>query len=155
QMYEEALALAPEDYILRMNFEQFLEAGGYLEQALAESKRVCELAPNLPGSWFYTGILLVRQGRAGEAEEYFNRALGLRNDYAEPYNELGSLYAGQQKIEQAATCFKRATKANPAFAEAYVNLGFLEQSRQRTQQALPYYDKAAALQPEGAVDYFD
>jgi tetratricopeptide (TPR) repeat protein len=154
QMYEEALALAPEDYILHMNFEQFLEAGGNLAQALMESKRVCELAPNLSGSLFYTGILLVRQGRGSEAEEYFTRAIAIRNDYAEAWNELGLVYAGQQKTEQAADCFKRATKANPAFADAYVNLGFLEQSRQRTQQALPYYDKAAALQPEGAVDYF-
>jgi tetratricopeptide (TPR) repeat protein len=155
QVYEEALAQAPEDYILCMNFEQFLEAGGYLEQALVESKRVCELAPNLSGSWFYTGTLLARQGRAREAEEYFTRAVSLRNDYPEAWNELGLVYVGQQKNEQAATCFNRALKANPAFADAYVNLGFLEQLRQRTPEAIPYYDKAAALQPEGAVDYFD
>ena len=82
QMYEEALALAPEDNLLHGNFEQFLEASGNLAQAIAEAQRVCELVPHLPGPCYYAGTLLVRQGRIREAEEYFARAIAIKSDYA-------------------------------------------------------------------------
>ena len=78
QIYEQALALAPEDNLLHGNFEKFLEAGGNLTQAIAESQRVCELVPYLPGPYYYTGTLLVRQGRMREAQEYFARAVAIR-----------------------------------------------------------------------------
>jgi tetratricopeptide (TPR) repeat protein len=39
QIYEQALALAPNDYFLHGNYERFLEAGGYLTQAIIEAKR--------------------------------------------------------------------------------------------------------------------
>src|SRR5208282_5791885 len=39
QMYEQALALAPDDVLLQGNFEQFLEATGDLPGAIAEAKR--------------------------------------------------------------------------------------------------------------------
>src|ERR1039457_6263713 len=45
QIYEQALALAPEDNFLHGSFEKFLEAGGSLTQAITESQRVCALAP--------------------------------------------------------------------------------------------------------------
>ena len=38
-MYEQALALAPDDFHLHVNFESFLEKGGYLAQAIVEAKR--------------------------------------------------------------------------------------------------------------------
>ena len=74
QMYEQALALAPDDYFLHGNFERFLEKGGYLAQAIAEAKRCCELVPQLPGGYYYTGTLLVREGKITEAADYFSRA---------------------------------------------------------------------------------
>jgi len=155
QIYEEALALAPEDAILHGNFEKFLEAGGNLAQAVAESQHVCELAPYLPAPYFYTGTLLVRQGRTREAEECFARAVALRSDYAQAHNELGLIRAGQQEPVKAIACFSRALKADPTFANAYLNLGFLEQCQGNTDQALAHYDEAASLQPQGPADYFN
>ncbi len=64
QVYEQALALAPDDYLLHVNFEGFLEAGGYLPQAIVEAKRCCELVPQLPEAYYYIGTLLVREGTA-------------------------------------------------------------------------------------------
>ena len=97
QVYEQALALAPEDNLLHGSFEKFLEAGGDLKQAVAESERVCELVPYLPGPYCYTGKQLVRLGRIAEAEQYFGRALCIERDYAQAHNELGLIFAGQQK----------------------------------------------------------
>jgi tetratricopeptide (TPR) repeat protein len=154
-IYEEALALAPEDNFLHGSFEKFLEAGGELAQALTESRRVCDLVPYLPGPYYYTGTQLVRQGRLREAEGYFARAVALRNDYAQAHNELGLILAGQQKLPEANAAFNRARRADPNYADTYINLGLLEQCRGKTEQALAHYDKAARLQPQGPADYFD
>jgi tetratricopeptide (TPR) repeat protein len=155
QIYEQALALAPEDNLLHGNFEQFLEAGGNLAQAITEAQRVCELVPHLPGPYYYAGSMLIRQGRTREAEEYFARAVALRGDYVEAHNELGLLFAGQQKTAQATACFTRARRADPNFADAYLNLGFLEQRQGNLDRALAQYDEAARLQPQGPADYFN
>jgi tetratricopeptide (TPR) repeat protein len=155
QMYEEALAQSPEDTLLHGNFAQFLEAGGNLAQAVVESQRVCELTPHLPGSYCYTGTLLVRQGRTREAEECFTRAIALQNDYAPAHNELGLVFAGQQKTAEAFACFTRALKADPDNVGAYLNLGLLEHLQGKLERAMVHYEAAARIQPQGPPDYLN
>ena len=154
QIYEAALALAPQDDLLHGNYEKFLEAGGNLAHAVAESQRVCELAPYLPAPFYCTGTLLVRLGRIREAEECFMRAIALRSDYAPAHNELGLILAGQQQPAKAIAYFNRALGADPTLVDSYLNLGFLEQSQGKTDQAMAHYDEAARLQPQGPADYF-
>jgi tetratricopeptide (TPR) repeat protein len=155
QMYEQALALAPDDYFLHGNFQRFLEVGGYLAPAIAEAKRCCELVPQLPGGYYYVGTLLVREGRIIEAAEYFSRAIGIRSDYAEAQNGRGEILANQQKTTEAIYWFKRAIRANPNYVETYLNLGFLQQNQGEIDAAMANYQKAANLEPEGPADYFN
>ena len=154
QMYERALALAPDDYFLHGNFQRFLEKGGYLTQAIAEAKRCCELVPQLPGGFYYTGTLLVRAGKSAEAADYFSRALAINHDYAEALDALGAISANQQNPVAAAKWFKRAIRANPDYVETYINLGFLQQNQGENDSALASYQQAAGLEPEGPADYF-
>ncbi|HVU08058.1 MAG TPA: tetratricopeptide repeat protein [Verrucomicrobiae bacterium] len=155
QMYEQALALRPDDYFLHGNYEGFLEKGGYLSQAIIEARRCCELVPQLPGGYYYTGTLLVRAGRISEAKDYFARALAIRSDYAEALNAMGEILANQQKAAEAIKWFKRAIRANPNYVEAYLDLGFLEQNQGNVTAAGNNYEKAASLEPEGPADYFN
>ncbi|HTY85939.1 MAG TPA: tetratricopeptide repeat protein [Candidatus Acidoferrum sp.] len=153
-MYEQALASNPDDYFLHGNFQRFLEKGGYLAQAITEAKRCCELVPQLPGGYYYTGLLLVRAGQTAEASEYFSRALAIRSDYAEAQNEMGQILADRQKTSEAMAWFKRAIRSNPAYVESYLNLGFLQQGLGQNEAAMASYQKAAKLEPEGPSDYF-
>jgi tetratricopeptide (TPR) repeat protein len=155
QMYEQALALAPDDNSLHVNFEGFLEAAGDLAGAIREAKRSCELTPQNAGTFWYTGKLLVREGKASEAADYFSRALAVRPDYAEAQDAMGEILANQQKSAEALQWFKRAIRSNPGYAATYVNRGFLEQNQGETDAAMADYQKAANLQPEGPADYFN
>jgi tetratricopeptide (TPR) repeat protein len=155
EMYDQALALAPDDYFLHGNFERFLEKGGYLAPAIAEAKRCCELVPQLPGGYYYTGTLLVREGRITEAADYFSRAIGIHSDYAEAQDAMGEILANQQKNTEAIDWFKRAIRANPDYVETYLNLGFLQQNQGEIDAAMANYQKAANLEPEGPADYFN
>jgi tetratricopeptide (TPR) repeat protein len=155
QIYEQALASAPNDYFLHGNYERFLEAGGYLTQAIAEAKRCCELAPQLPGDYYYVGTLLVRVGQMAEATNYFLRTLAIRSDRADAQNALGEILANQQKPAEAMDWFKRAIRANPDYVETYINLGFLQQNQGENDAAMASYQQAASLEPEGPADYFN
>jgi tetratricopeptide (TPR) repeat protein len=155
QMYEQALALAPDDYFLHLNFERFLEAGGHLTQAITESKQCSEMFPELPGGFYYTGKLLVRDGKADEATNYFLRAITIQSDYAQAQCALGEVLANQQRPADAVSWFKRAIQSDPNYVEAYLALGFLEQNRGNMTAAMANYQKAADLEPDGPADYFN
>jgi tetratricopeptide (TPR) repeat protein len=155
QTYEQALALAPDDIFLHLNFVEFLEAGGYLAQAIAEARRCCELVPQLPGVYYHTATLLVRAGNITEAAEYFSRAIAIRNDYVEALNGMGEILANQQKTAGAVDWFKRAIRADPDYVETYLNLGFLQQYEGEVEAAMASYQQAANLEPEGPADYFN
>jgi tetratricopeptide (TPR) repeat protein len=154
QVYEAAVALSPDDYFLHGNFQRFLEAGGNLTRAIAEAKRCCELVPQLPGGYYYTGTLLVRAGKIDEAVEYFSRAVSVRGDYAEALTALGEIAANRQKNAEAADWFNRALRADPDNLQAWISLGFLLQNEGKLDAARENYAKAAGLQPEGPADYF-
>jgi len=155
QMYEQALALAPDDVLLHGDFEQFLEAEGDLPRAVAEAKRGCELLPQNAGTYYYTGNLLVREGKITEAADYFSSAIAIRNDYAEAQDAMGEILANQQKTAEAIHWFKRAIRSNPNYVETYLNLGFLQQNQGEINAAMANYQKAANLEPEGPADYFN
>ena len=155
QMYEQALALAPDDYFLHGNFQRFLEKRGYLKPTIAEAKRCCELMPQLPGGYYYVGKLLVRDENIPEAIDYFSRALAIRGDYVEAQNAMGEILANQQKPTEAVVWFKRAIRSNPGYVEAYINLGFLHQNQGENDAAMASYQQAADLEPEGPADYFN
>jgi len=154
QIYQQALALAPSDTFLRLNFVVFLEAEGYLAQAITEAKDCCALLPQIPGLYYTTATLLVRAGRTAEAAAYLSCAIALRRNYAEALDEMGEILANQQKTVQATYWFKRAIRANPNYVESYLDLGFLQEDQGQADAAMVNYQKAANLQPDGPADYF-
>ena len=153
-MYEQALALAPDDYFLHANFQRFLEKGGNLPRTITEAKRCCELVPWLPGGFYYTGTLLVRAGNTTEAADYFLRALAfrrLRGSAGRHGNNIGK----SAKIRRGRRLVQSRHPGNPDYVEAYLNLGFLQQNQGENDAALASYQQAASLEPEGPADYFN
>ena len=93
QLYEAALAAAPEDPLLRSRFAQYLEATGARPEAIAEFQRVCELLPGLEWPLYHLGDLMVRAGKINEAIECFERALAIRSDFTQARQELRRIQA--------------------------------------------------------------
>jgi len=93
------------------------------------------------------GVLLLEQGAAAQAGDYFSQALRLTPDHEKALNNMGlSLYA-QGRTAEALNYYQRAVKVNPGTIETYVNLGIALRSRRDFAQAAEVFQKALTLNP--------
>ncbi|HEY1876545.1 MAG TPA: tetratricopeptide repeat protein, partial [Rhizomicrobium sp.] len=84
------------------------------------------------------------------AVDGYRRALALKPDDADVYNNMGNALAAQDKPEDAVAAFRRALALRPGNAVAHNNLGNVQRSMGLWDDAEASFRKAAALQPEFA-----
>jgi tetratricopeptide (TPR) repeat protein len=152
--YEDALALAPDDYFVRENFAQFLDEAGDLADAPGQEQQVSDLLPQNPVTPCIIGRLYVRLSQTSEAEKSFLRSLDVRNDYVPALNEMGLILANQQKTAEAAGYFGRAAHIDSGSVDTYLDWGFMEQCEGESDQAMAHYQQAANIQPDGPAANF-
>jgi tetratricopeptide (TPR) repeat protein len=93
------------------------------------------------------GVLLLEQGAAAQARDYFEKALKLAPDHEKALNNMGlSLYA-QGRTAEALNYYERAVKVNPDNIETCVNRGIALRSRRDFTQAAEVFQKALTLNP--------
>ncbi len=73
--YRNAIGVAPDDWVLRENFAEVLEANGDTDLALAQWKEVMRLLPHDPQAYYHMGNLLDSVGRSEAALPFFRHAL--------------------------------------------------------------------------------
>lgn len=95
--------------------KKYSEARALLEPLLRR-------APNAPRVRLLNGILLTREGKAGEAAAIFQRLREERPEMFEPYNNLAVLYAGQGRFDEARDMLLAALQRR-LHPVAYANLG--------------------------------
>ncbi|MFQ5349642.1 MAG: tetratricopeptide repeat protein, partial [Thermoanaerobaculia bacterium] len=116
--FEGAVALAPDDPYLRLDFAGFLLQIGRRDRALEQATEARRLAPQNPDtlSVFARAQLAVADGdpaameRAREAYEELRR---LRPEDLQGLIALGRMYLGAGQTEDAATVFKEALALRP------------------------------------------
>jgi len=77
QMYEEAIARSPEDWVLRENFATLLQDFNEPIRAGAEWRKVVELLPLYAEGHFMYGLILASRGRRSDAAAQFRETLRL------------------------------------------------------------------------------
>lgn len=111
--------------------ERFEAALAWISKALASN-------PRDPQMLFWRAFIFERQGQSDAAMAIY---LALTQDYpelAEPFNNLGVLYAARGDYPRAKQAFDLALRDNPRYAVAHENLGdlLLHMARQSYEQAL-------------------
>ena len=86
------------------------------------------------------GIAFREQGKLDEAIESYDRALSLKPDYFEAYNNKANALKDQGELEEAITTYKKAISLKPDYADAHVNLSFVLLSYGKLKEGLDEYE---------------
>jgi tetratricopeptide (TPR) repeat protein len=102
----------------------------------------------------FTVGLVHFEGEAYEAAiATFSKAIELRPDLAEPYNNRGAAYSHRGKYDQAIDDYDRAIKLDPNYTGAYNNRGWTYYKQGDYEQAIADYHKAIELDPNYVRTY--
>ena len=103
-------------------FVSLYQQGKY-EEALVQGRA---LSDQFPGNAFIPNILGAVHAALGDSEaavSSYNKAIEIKPDYAEPYNNLGVSLKNLGRHTEAITSYNKAIELQPDYAEAYNNLG--------------------------------
>ncbi len=143
--YRAALALAPDDPVLRANFGRLLDAAGDGPGAETQWKEVARLLPREADAWFQLGDIAHSAGRTAEAARLFQEALARRPDCAEALNGLGLVLVAQGRSAAAIRQFEAAMRADPRLSAARVNLAVVLAGRGDLAGAAAQYRQVLGL----------
>jgi len=123
---EEALRLNPELVKAHINLLILYGRMGNWEKAEEHYQAAVKLNPaQFPDAYYNYGIILIEEGKLGEAEEAFRKALAIDPSYHAAHNNLGNVLEREGKLPEAAAEYRKALEGNPGFRRAHFNLGRL------------------------------
>jgi predicted O-linked N-acetylglucosamine transferase (SPINDLY family) len=94
------------------------------------------------------GVTLQEQGKLEEAIEAYNKALALKPDYAEAYNNMGNAFKKQGKLEEAIEVYNKAIALKPDYANAFYNMAMALQEQGKLEEAIEACNKALVIKPD-------
>ncbi len=128
--------------MLLLGLKRTAEAKAVFADAVAQ-------IPRSSAAHYYHGITVSEEGKAGEAEENFEKAILLKSDFRRAYQSLASLYEDQDKRQQAASVYQRYLQnVNPHDKEFRLQLVKLYLREQSYPDALEQLDQILEENPE-------
>ena len=142
------IGLYPKNLALRGQYVRVLVAGGSLEQALTEAKKVLKADERNVPALLALADVWYRQKKLELAKDVLQNAAQIDPSNAEVANLQGfvSLSLGDKPL--ALEAFKRAAQLNPQFAEARSNLGALLNEAGDFEAAILELESATRVLPD-------
>jgi hypothetical protein len=76
----------------------------------------------------------------GEAIDAFSKAISLKPDFVEAYNNMGNALKDQEKLDEAIEAYNKAISLKPDYAEAYSNIGIATLMKQDFTKGFELYE---------------
>lgn len=134
---ERALELDPKLVMAHANLIILYGRAGDLKKAEEHYQAAVKLNPNQFADAPYNyGLVLMKEGKLGEAEKAFRKALEINPSFADAHNNLGFVLERQGKLAEAIVEYKKAVEERPDFRQAHFNLGRVLVNRQQYQEGI-------------------
>ena len=101
------------------------------------------------------GNALEEQGKFNEATQAYNKALSIKPDYAEAYNNMGNALEEKGKLDEAIQAYNKALSIKPDYAEAHNNMGNALEKQGKIDESIEAYKLALAINPDYADAYYN
>jgi protein O-mannosyl-transferase len=123
---------------------------GYWSDNAAFLQHTIDVNPDVAFAHNNIGSILLKQKRADEAIEHFNKALELEPRNALAENNLGLALVQLGRLNEAEPHFRKAVELNPAYFKAYESLGAVYLQTNRPDAAVTSLKAALDIQPTEA-----
>ncbi|MBF0225549.1 MAG: tetratricopeptide repeat protein [Desulfobacterales bacterium] len=97
--------------------------------------------------------LNIANGNISNAIICYKKVISIMPEYADAYNNLGTVYDHIEMFDDALMCYKKATELNTDYDQAFYNIGFLFQKIGNLDDAIFYYKKSIELNPNFIAAY--
>ena len=97
--------------------------------------------------------MLIAKGDYDRALQDYTKAIDLKPNDAEAYNNRGGAYYLKEEYESAIVDFTKAIQLKPDYAEAYNNRGGAYYLKEEYESAIIDFTKAIDLKPDYAIAY--
>jgi tetratricopeptide (TPR) repeat protein len=148
QQYASAVALNPDDWVLREKFGEVLRDLRRHDEVIQQWRQVVRLLPHHASAYNNLGNLFNAIGDIAEAKQNFSEALRRNPDMVEAMNGMGLALANEGMVEQAIGYYSKALRAKSDFVAAHVNLGVALAAQGQTAQAMEQFNAALRLKPD-------
>lgn len=122
---------------------------------ITKAEQACsELLQTYPQSLVVLNMLgetLQRQAKNQDAIQAFNKAIGIKPDFAEAYNNRGNALSDLGQAKGAVASYDKAIVLKPDFAEAYNNRGNVLRDLGQLKEAAENFEKAIEIKPDYAM----
>jgi Flp pilus assembly protein TadD len=154
-LYRHAIAVTPENSIMRFNLASALESKGDREGAIGELRETVRIRPNFASAHAELGQLLAKEGHSAEALAELRIAVALRPGDADAHLRLGTALGQLGDSGAAAVEISRAIAIQPANADAHYNLALALGHAGNLEEAVREFSEAVRLSPDDAVMRFN
>ncbi len=120
---EKALALAPEDPVLREQLSTLEQSSGDLSSAATNAERAVKLLPSSSEDWSQLGIILAKQQKYEDAAAAFRHAFQLNPEDVWALQNLAQSLKDLGQPDAAVREYRHALAVKPRFGPAWLGLG--------------------------------
>jgi tetratricopeptide (TPR) repeat protein len=137
-----ALAMAPDDPMLREQLAALEQLSGDLAAAATNAQRSVDLLPSSSEDWTQLGVILAKQQKYEDAAADFRRAFQLNPEDVWALQNLAQSLKDLGRRDEAIREYRHALAVNPRFGLAWLGLGQMFEKMGRKAEAEDCYRKA-------------
>ena len=130
-----------------------LYSQGQPQRALKQAETLVQQFPKSPVLFNIQGTLLKSLRQFDLSFAAFNKALAIKPEYADAYNNMGNAFQEQGKLEEAVEAYNKVLAIKPDYADAYNNMGTALKDQGKLEEAIEAYNEALAIKPDYAEAY--
>ena len=151
--YQQAIRIKPSYSLINLLLGRTYAKLGFHRKAISCYLEMIRMQTEDPETLYELGLLFKNNDRKLEAIAFLEEAVYRKDDYAQAYYVLGTLYEFQQD-EMALEAFKKAVALNPNFWQGHISQGRTYDRLGNLNEALAAYNQALQVIPENISKYF-